>query len=160
MRFHLAEGNLEGQATHSLAVLPGQDGVRSPVSVRPTFDAGVIVIDGELPETRDPLAGLNHEDSGHDLAGHVSGVDKGGVVPRLGQQYRLVVLPKEKYGTGTVHPGSRVVGSIFYTKGGQTSLMFDFHSLCITEEDWPEVKEAVDAMRSLWCEYKSLNHIE
>ena len=50
--------------------------------------------------------------------------------------------------------------AIFYTKGGQTSLMFDFHSLCITEEDWPEVKDAVDAMRSLWCEYKSLNHIE
>ena len=50
--------------------------------------------------------------------------------------------------------------AIFYTKGGQTSLMFDFHSLCITEKDWPEVKEAVDAMRSLWCEYKSLNHIE
>lgn len=27
--------------------------------------------------------------------------------------------------------------AIFYSKDGQTSLMFDFHNLCVIEECWP-----------------------
>ncbi len=50
--------------------------------------------------------------------------------------------------------------AIFYSEGGQTSLMFDFHNLCVTEECWPNVKEAVDSMMSLWSEYKSAVHLK